>query len=567
MTRHLPAGMPEKLEYPDCSVGDILAGSAHRYPDRPAVDDGNLRLTYAELYDHALRVAQGLRERGIRPGDVVAMHLPNSAWYTVGYYAVVLAGGVVTPINPALPPAAVRDQLRDTDASAAITHPANASRLAAATGDLELVAVVPPTTQYPAPDVPLPDKPGRATVRLEELLAADPAPRTPRSGDDLAHLSFTGGTTGRSKAVRVLHRHVVNNIVQVASWRTGSLPRLDDQGGLYLEAQEAARNPHILPLGEGATIAVAPMYHTMGLNYQHVSALTGAALVISGSFDPERYLEDIDRHGVNNLLGAPTLFHALLGVAEASGSSYPSVRAIVSGAAPNDTTTLHRLQKVFPNARVAEGYGLTESTFGVALSPFSGEPAAPVGSVGAPLFDTEVVIRELGGGPEVPQGGTGEVWVCGPQITDGYQNHPELTAEQYQDGWLRTGDIGRFDEDGWLFLVGRAKDMLIYKGYNVYPGPLEDLLHQHPAVALATVIGAPSPGVGEIPVGYVVPRPEMPASPELARELMDFIAARVAPYQRIREICFTEALPTSAAGKVLKTVLRDQHTARTAPTA
>lgn len=558
--------MPEKLAYPDCSVGDILAGSALRYPDRLAVVDGDLRLTYAELYDQALRASQGLREHGIRPGDTVALFLPNSAWYTVGYHAVILAGGVVTPINPALPPAAVREQLHGTGASGAITHPATACLLAEATGDLELVVVIPPTAQAPAPDDPLPEKLGRATIRMEELLAAAPEPRTPRSGDDLAHLSFTGGTTGRSKAVRVLHRNVVDNIVQVTCWRTGSLPRLDDRGGLYVEAQEDARNAHILPLGEGATIAVAPMYHTMGLNYQHVSALTGAALVISGSFAPERYLEDIDRHGVNNLLGAPTLFHALLGVAEATGARYPAVRAIVSGAAPNDTTTLRRLRKVFPNARVAEGYGLTESTFGVSLSPFSGEPAAPVGSIGTPLFDTEVVIRELGEGPEVPQGKAGEVWVRGPQITDGYEGHPELTAEQYRNGWLRTGDIGRFDEDGWLFLVGRAKDMLIYKGYNVYPGPLEDLLHQHPAVALATVIGAPTPGVGEIPVGYVVPRPGVDASPELAGELVDFVAARVAPYQRIREICFTEALPISAAGKILKTVLRDQHTARTAHT-
>ncbi|MFC9614255.1 class I adenylate-forming enzyme family protein [Streptomyces sp. NPDC056938] len=553
MKRHLPPGMPEKLDYPDCSVGDILASAARRYPDKAALIGGDLRLTYAELYDLALRCAQGLRERGIRPGDVVALHQPNSTWFTVGYYGVVLAGAVVTPVNPTLPPLAVRNQLVDAGAVAAITHPSSAAGLGEIADSLDLVVTVPAESAEHSGGL------GRQFAQLEELLAASPEPATPRSGDDLVHLAFTGGTTGRSKAVRVLHRNVVRNTIQSCCWRSGSLPRLDAGGGLYLEPHAPAQTTHTVPLGTAA-IGVAPMFHAMGLNFQNVCALTGATLVLPGRLDPAQFLRDVERYGVTNLLGAPTLFHALIAASSTVDADLTSVRLLVSGAAPNDSVTLGRLRKVFPNAHVVEGYGLTEATMGVSMGPVTSDDVAPVGSIGVPFFDTEVVIREFGGLKELPQGETGEVWVRGPQVTDGYHGHPEPTAEQFREGWLNTGDVGYYDQDGWIFLVGREKDMLLYKGYNVYPGPLEDLLHQHPSVALATVIGAPKPGVGEIPVAYVVTRPGHAGGPELAAELMDFVAARVAPYQKVREVHFSDVLPTSTAGKILKTELRRRHT-------
>ncbi|MFE2989692.1 class I adenylate-forming enzyme family protein [Streptomyces sp. NPDC059262] len=556
MKRYVPDGTPESLTYPEGPLGAVLAGSARRYADRVALRDGELTFTYDELYDSALRIAQALRERGVRRGETVALHQPNSAWFTVTYFGILLAGAVVTPVNPALPPLALRDQLEEASTVAVFTHPSTRATLdEAEIAGLRLTVLVPASDAAPAPaDADLSGTP------LDELLKTAPGEPEGVSGDDVAHLSFTGGTTGRSKAVRVLHRNLVANVLQMGSWRAAARPVCDEPGYIHLEHIPEARTPHTLAIGESTAVALAPMFHAMGLVSQSVSVATGLTVVIAGRFDPRKFVRLVEEQGVNTLPGSPALFHSLLALPGIEDADLSSVKLVNSGAAPIDTNALKQLHGLFPNACIVEGYGLTEATMALTTHPLLRDNPVPLGSVGAPLFDTELEIRELGCGPVVPTGGTGEVWARGPQITDGYAGHPDLTAEQFQDGWLRTGDIGRFDEDGWLYLVGRAKDMLIYKGYNVYPGPLEELLSQHPAVASASVIGALHAAAGEIPVAYVVARPGHAAGAELARELTEFVAARVAPYQRVREIHFIEALPVSAAGKILKTELRQRHT-------
>ncbi|MFB6676046.1 class I adenylate-forming enzyme family protein [Streptomyces sp. NPDC056390] len=560
MIRRHPKGMPARLSYPDASVGDILAGSARRYPDRVALRDGDDTLTYAELHAQALRFARGLRERGITEGDAVALHQPNSLWFPVTYYGILLAGAVVAPLNPTLPPAALRAQLDEAGARAAVTHPATAPALLAAGSDgLELVTVVPPSAVAPG-DPACPD----GTVPLAELLAGDPEPDPRVAPDAVAHLSFTGGTTGRSKAVQVLHRHVVANCLQFTCWRAAAVPALDPDGGIYLDPVAEAATEYTNQPGQGVSIAVAPFFHAMGLVGQSIGVLAGLTSVLAGRFDPERFLELAEKFGATQIAGSPALFHALLAAPAAQGRALPAVRVVNSGAAPIDTTTLRALGTLFPRACVVEGYGLTEATMGVTSGIVDPDDPVPIGSVGLPVFDTEVEIRDLvQTGSCVPDGETGELWARGPQITAGYHGHPELTAEQFVDGWLRTGDLARCDERGHVYIVGRAKDMLIYKGYNVYPGQLEEILSGHPAVAQVSVIGVPAADAGEIPAAYVVARPDAsPApGPALAEELMAHVSARVAPYQRVREVRFLEALPTSAAGKVLKAELRRAHKA------
>jgi long-chain acyl-CoA synthetase len=557
----LPPGMPASLDYPDCSVGDILAGAARRYPERVALRDGEESLTYRELHEQALRCAQGLRERGIAPGETVALHQPNSLRYTLTYYAVLLAGAVVAPLSPMLPPAVLREQLDEAEAVAVITHPAVAGVLAAALGTpregkpLRFTAEVPATHAAPAAGGGA-DAAGPANLPLAELLAAAAAPadRVPR--DAVAHLSFTGGTTGRSKAVLVRHRHVVANTLQMGCWRAAALPRLDEHGGLYAEQVPAAVGPSTLLIGESVLLAVAPMFHAMGLVTQNLCTLAAATVVVAGRFEPERYLADAERWKVTSLAGSPALFHALLAAPGLPKADLSSVRLVSSGAAPLDSATFARLRELLPQASISEGYGLTEATMGLTSHPPEQPAPAPLGSVGVPVFDTEIEIRDPVTRAPLATGQVGEVWARGPQIADGYHGHPELTAEQFEGGWLRTGDLGRLDEEGWLYLVGRAKDMLLHNGYNVYPGPLEDLLHQHPAVAVAAVIGAPDPWAGENPVAHVVLRSGFEPSEELGRELMAGVAEQVTPYQRIREVHFHAALPLSAAGKILKTELR-----------
>ena len=563
--------VPAHLEYPAVGAQAVLNGSARRWPDRVAVRDGEQELTYAQLHDHALRFAAGLRERGVRPGDPVMLLLPNSLWFPVAYWGILFAGAVVSPSNPALPPAAIGDQLEDAGARAAVVHPQSLTSTLAAHGSAELAAVVlvPATTAAPAPvgdGEAAAEAAGAANlVAAADLLGTAPLPAPHLSApDDLAHLAFTGGTTGRPKAVRVLHRNVVANAVQTTTCRAAARITAGP-GGEALEIEHdpvtsAASAPYHSRLGQETGITIAPMFHAMGLIGMVAGALGGGTSQLFGRFDPVRYLDEIERLKVRHLGGSPALHRAVLAVAAAGPKRDLShVTMVGSGAAPLDVETKRRLAELFPNALIAEGYGLTEATMALTLVPVRGDLDIPSGTVGLALPDTELSIRDLADpDKELPPGEIGELWARGPQITDGYHGHPDRTAEQFPDGWLRTGDLATVDEQGYLFLSGRAKDMLIYKGYNVYPLHLEELLAAHPAVAAAAVIGAPGGDVGEIPVAYVVLRPGAQATPE---ELAEHVAARVAPYSRLREVILTEALPVSAAGKILKTDLRAQHAA------
>ncbi|MBZ4017873.1 class I adenylate-forming enzyme family protein [Streptomyces purpurogeneiscleroticus] len=548
------------LDYPQLPVGAALAGAARRYPDRLALTDGQESLTYAELYDRALRFARGLHEHGIAPGETVLLMIPNCPWFPVAYWGTLLAGAVVSPANPAQPAAPLAAQLVDSDARAVIAYAgALPSVYAADAPGVRFTAVVPGPGNGPGT---LPEPPaGRTVLSAGDLLThgrAEPARRRP---DDVAHLAFTGGTTGRSKAVRVLHRNVIANVAQTVRVRA-AVRLYDADGVLGVDRDEAAATPHQSVPGTESTISVAPLFHAMGLVGMVAHTVIGTTAVLHTRFDPVRYLDDIEAHQVAMVGGSPTMYRALLASPASTGRRLKCVRNINSGAAPMDPATRQRLTELFPDALYTEGYGLTEATMALATWPLDAAAGTPHGTVGVALPDTELSIRDLlDPERELPVGETGELWARGPQITDGYQGHPELTAEQYAGGWLRTGDIGRLDERGHLFLSGRAKDMLIYKGYNVYPLHLEDILAGHPAVAAAAVIGAPAADAGEIPAAYVVLRNGAAVT---AEELMAYVAERVAPYQRVRELHFTDALPVSAAGKVLKTALRERHAARTA---
>lgn len=540
--------MPHSLDYPQAGLDEVLAGAARAFPDRIAVQHGTEALTFAELYDRALRVARGLRERGVAPGDVVAMHMPNTLWYVVAYYGAICAGAAIASTNPAQPPRSLASQLADCRASVVVTHPSCADVLAQTdTPGVRLTLCVPGETPAPKHMVPFAD-----------LLAAEPLTGYRVDPELVAHLQLTGGTTGRSKAVRVLHRNLVVSILQIACFRASTIPTRDSAGGVVIQPVPEAVNAHSLPVGEGASIAVAPLFHGMGLITQSVNLLLGQTTIMSPGFDPDRFLADIERHQVSAITGSPAMYYALLRSPALAKHDYSRVRMVISSAAPIDTTALRKLAEVFPNAVVCEGYGLTEATSGLSGAPLNPTVPTPVGSVGVRLFDTELEIRAEDGITVLGTGEVGELWARGPQITDGYEGAPELTAQQFVDGWLRTGDMARMNEHGHLFLAGRAKDMIIYKGYNVYPQPLEEILCTHPAVAQAAVVGALSESAGEIPVAFVVLRPGAEAADGLAEEVMAHLAAQVAPYQKVRAVHVVDALPLTPTGKILKNNLRDR---------
>jgi long-chain acyl-CoA synthetase len=516
--RSWPPGFAGSLQYPEVPAGAILAGSARRFGERTAFARNGEELSHAELAARAARLANGLIAAGVRPGDRVALRMPNCLEYPVAYFGVLLAGAVFVPVNPLLP------------------EPAAAAQIADAEAVLTLAAA---------------DVPALCDGRSDTPPEVDIDVRT-----DLAHLAYTGGTTGMSKGVRLPHRNVVVNALQSACWATGSVPALDAAGGLVLD-QIGPAEEWPVRLGTGIAINLTPWFHAMGtIAGLNVPVLTGTTLVLHDRLDPAAYLADAERLAVTSMGGAPALFAALLASPDIGKRDLSSVRVIGSGAAPMPVPMSRRLYELAPAAVISEGYGLTEVTMGATGGPAHRSGVRKIGTVGVPIFDTEVRIVSEQGTP-VPAGERGEVCIRGPQVMAGYHNRPQASAEVLVDGWLRTGDIGVLDDDGYLSIVDRKKDMLLYKGYNVYPRELEELLAAHGGVLAAAVVGRPDPAVGELPVAFVVP-----AGPDVtAGELMDAINDQVVPYKRLREVRFVDQIPVSAAGKVLKRELRARLTA------
>ncbi|WP_370946745.1 class I adenylate-forming enzyme family protein [Amycolatopsis sp. cg5] len=540
-----PSEFPRSLDYPEAPVGSLLVGAARRFGDRTAFAHGDDSLSFTDTYRAACRFANALRADGIGHGDVVAIHLPNCLAYPVAYYGTLLAGATFSPANPLLPPDDLAFQLADCGAVAIVTFgPLSQSvDVVRDRTSVRRVIVVSPTSE---------DQPS-----FDAFLDGQPETRPDVPIDpyrDLAHLSYTGGTTGRSKGVRLPHRNVVVNTLQCAALQTGSLPAVDEDGNPTLDQ---VGDPDEWPtrLGAGVAINLTPWFHAMGtIGGLNIPVLTGVSIHLHDRFDPPAYCADAERLRVHTIAGAPALFAALLTCPDFHTRDLSSVQVLSSGAAPLPHEMIKALQKRLPGVPIAEGYGLTEVTMGGVISPPYRSGLRKVGSVGVPLFDTEVKVVAAEGGEEpLPPNTEGEVCLRGPQVMAGYLNRPEETAAALVDGWLHTGDIGVLDDDGYLSIVDRKKDMLLYKGYNVYPRELEELLIAHPAVTAAAVVGRPRADVGELPVAFVVK-----ATDTTAEEILADINAKVLPYKRIRELKFVDEIPVSAAGKILKRELRQQ---------
>jgi long-chain acyl-CoA synthetase len=339
----------------------------------------------------------------------------------------------------------------------------------------------------------------------------------------------------------------VVNSLQYACWGSGSVPALDSYGGLVLDqVGSAAEWP--TRLGTAVAINLTPWFHAMGtIAGLNALVLSGFSATLHDRLDPAAYLADAERLRVTSMGGAPALFAALLNCPDIHTRDLTSVRGISSGAAPMPIEMINRLRALAPDATVSEGYGLTEVTMGATSGPAHRSGVRKVGTVGVPVFDTEVRIDGASG-----PGERGEVCIRGPQVMTGYHNRPDATADVLVDGWLHTGDIGVLDADGYLSIVDRMKDMLLYKGYNVYPRELEELLAAHSGVLAAAVVGKPDESVGELPVAFVVP-----ASPSVsAAEVMSAVNEQVVAYKRLRDVYLVDSIPVSAAGKVLKRELR-----------
>src|SRR4051794_13919775 len=552
-----PPGLPRSLEYPQVPVGSILRAAVRRWGDRPAFIDHDVPLTFTDLGRHAHAVAGWLADHGVGRGDVVAVHIPNCRQYPALYYGIMLTGATFSPTNPLLPAADLAAQLTDSGATALITWdqvlPFVRTALAATPVRTVVVTGEAHTLDFAARLDGLEDD----DVDAAELFAADPTDRHMDAdldpATDLAHLAYTGGTTGVSKGVELPHRNVVTNVLQSACWTSGSLPVLDEGGDVTLD-QIGDPTEFTARLGTATAINLTPWFHAMGvIGYLSGAVMAGSTTVIHMRFDPVKYVEDAVRYKVTGIGGAPPVFVALLQVPGIETADLSSVRGVSSGAAPLPVPLIERLKALLPGAVIGEGYGLTEVTMMATGNPSFQSGTRKPGTVGVPIFDTEVTIRPLGGGDPLPAGERGEVCIRGPQVMRGYARRPEATAESIDaDGWFHSGDVGIIDEDGYLSIVDRTKDMLLYKGYNVFPRELEEVLFGVPGVAGAAVVGRPDEEAGELPVAYVVRKADDAGAALTVDSVMAAVNDKVTPYKRLRDVVFIDAIPVSAAGKVLK---------------
>lgn len=359
--------MPVSLEYPDVAFDAVLAGSARAYGDRIALRDGDQALTFIELHDHALRIAQGLSDRGIRPGDRVVLLMPNSLWYPVAYFGILCAGAVACPVNHTQPTETLRELLAEFSPRAAVVHPSSVAAFRAAQNSgLEFTVVAPPTAAAPA-NCPSQDS-AISDVDLSHLLESPALTRKLASSQGVAHLQLTGGTTGRSKGVQVLHRNLVASTIQTTAWRSSSLPESDEDGGIRMVPVPTAVHENSERMGEGVIAVVAPYFHGLALVGQCNHVLAGTTTLVLGRFDPHEYLATIERHKIERLIGAPAFYHLLLEASTKSTHDLSSVRSVFSGAAPIDTTTLRRMGETFSNAKVIE---VTDSARRQPFSPIN----------------------------------------------------------------------------------------------------------------------------------------------------------------------------------------------------
>jgi long-chain acyl-CoA synthetase len=434
--------------------------------------------------------------------------LPNCPEVLQAYAATLKLGGVVVPIVFLLAPAEVRHVLAHSGARVLVTAPELADKAEGWTGTTVLVGGAAP-----------------GALTWEEIVAREPDTfeTVARARDDLAVLLYTAGTTGQPKGVALSHGNLLANARSMAR--------------LY----ELDRTRFAL--------AVLPLSHSYGLGVMNAGHLLGTRAVLLRWFHPEAVLEAIEHYRVQQMSGVPTMYVHLLNFPDAGRFDTSSVLVWGSGAAPLPVEIVEPFEKRF-GGRLLEGYGLTEASPVVSTHRYSGERR--LGSVGQPLPGVEVRVLD-DADREVPPGEVGEVCVRGDNVMLGYYRMPEETARVLREGWLHTGDMGRLDADGYLYIVERKKDLIIRGGFNVYPREVEEVLYAHPAVAEAAVVGRPDPVMGEEVVAFVVLRRGVEAAGE---ELLGFCQERLARFKCPREIRFADALPKSPVGKVLRKELR-----------
>ncbi len=496
------------------NLATMLRESTATGPERPLVHIADTTLSYGEVDALSGRVAATLRDRGLRPGDKIALQLPNVPQFLIAYFGILKAGLVTVPLNPLLTAPEIEYHLSDSDSAALITHELFAGPAmdgAARAGGVDVYVVA----SGGVPEGALP---------FEALLASeDRGLLHPTSSDDTAVLLYTSGTTGRPKGAELTHFQ------------------------LYMNCTTAGSLFGVLP--DDVSVAVLPLFHVFGLSsVLDVAVRFGGSLVLVPRFEASAIIDAIERHRATIFSGVPTMYFALLRE-DTSGRDLGTLRAAISGGASIPGEVIRAFEAKFPGVVILEGYGLSETASTTTFNVSADE--RKVLSIGKPIWGVEVRIADADG-REVPVGEVGEILVRGHNVMKGYYKRPEATAETLVDGWLHTGDLGRRDEDGYVFVVDRLKDLVIRGGYNVYPREVEEVLYEHPHVVEAAVLGRPDERLGEEVVAFVAITEGVVVE---EGEIVEFCRERLAAYKYPRAVRILPDLPKGSTGKILKRML------------
>ncbi|HEY8785891.1 MAG TPA: long-chain-fatty-acid--CoA ligase [Candidatus Limnocylindria bacterium] len=509
--------------YREITLQDRLREVAREVGNKPALVMGDRSVTFREIDELSDRLAAALAKRGVRAGDRVTIFMPNSVEFVIAFYGTLKVGGVVNPINAQSKEREVRFQVDDSGATAVLYHEALAPVVDAVRPDLTKVRLF-AVTGKTAPS---------GVERFDDLAAEAGTASVRVSMDDLAALPYTSGTTGFPKGVMLTHANLTANQQQ------------------FFAAVPVRRDDVFLN--------VLPYFHIYALNLLMTGAISlGATQVIMPRFDMVEYCTLVERHRATVCFIVPPIVLGLAMSPEVEKHDFSSVRFFFSGAAPLAPDPARRMMQRIGKP-IIQGYGLTETSPVTHANPID---AAVLESIGPVVAGTEDKIVDLETGTKtLPDGEVGEICVRGPQVMRGYWNKPQDTADVIRDGWFHTGDVGRRDEKGYVFIVDRKKEFIKYKGFGVGPAEVEAVLCEHPAVADAGVIGKANDEAGEIPKAFVQLRPNTQAT---ADELIAFVKERISDYKRVREVEFIDKVPRTASGKILRRELAERERTKTA---
>jgi long-chain acyl-CoA synthetase len=522
--KHIPSGNPIEIDIPEISLTELFFQSVEQYSDNTAVTFMEKRYTYSELGKLVKKCARLLADEGIGKGDRVAIMLPNCPQYPIGFFGTLLNGAIVVQINPMYKANELMHVLKDSGARHIIVL-----------DDLLPIveAVIAETDVEKVLSVSLEKGKCEMTKKLLSVTEADFTVEI-EPARDVAVLQYTGGTTGRSKGAMLTHRNIVANTLQSAA-----TSRINTQKG------------------KERVLGVSPLFHVYGMTSgMNLTFYNGGELILVSRFQVTEIVDIITNLKPTIFPGVPTMYIALLQYYQSHPFDLHTLTSCVSGSSPLPLNVLSRFSEL-SGTKIAEGYGLSEASPVTHRNPVSG--LQKPGSIGIPIQNTDAaIIDSITGEPALLVDTPGELVIKGPQVMKGYWGMPEETKKTIQNGWLHTGDMAKMDEDGFFYIVGRKKEMIIAGGFNIYPIEIEDILYSHPKVLEAAVFGVPDQYRGETVHAAVVLKPSERIT---ENELKDYCRKQLAAFKVPKAITFESELPKTAVGKILKRKLQEKHIA------